>query len=76
MAIRRNSIKSRVRGGSYIKMGAMRQMLVRVEESNPGAGHWALDQVSSDGEFVDAVQNLILDAFYVYKKTQTLKGRP
>jgi len=76
MASKLISIKSRVRGGSYIKMGAVRQMLIELEETTPGAAHWALDQVLPDGEFVDAVQDLILNAYHDYKKKRTLKGRP
>jgi len=76
MACKPKSIKSRVRGGSHIKMGAIRNMLIELEESHVGASHWILDKVPDDGEFVDAVHDLILDAFYDYKKKRTLKGRP
>ena len=76
MARKPKSIHSRVRGGAHIKMGAMRQMLVKLEETTPGAGHWALDQVLPDREFVDAVQDLILNAYHEYKKKRTLRGRP
>lgn len=57
-------------------MGALRQMLINLEATTPGAGHWVLDQVPDSKELVDTLQDIITESFWAYKKSRTLKGRP
>jgi hypothetical protein len=79
---KRKSIHWRLTSGTKsngVLSGSIIQMVKRIEEDSPGAGHWLLDQVPKGSKIVDVLYGFVIDAFFeegnVVEKPVELDGK-
>jgi len=54
-----------------VRIGNVSKMIGRLEDEQPGAGHWLLDQVPKDANVADVIFGLALDAFLDEKEAKS-----